>query len=99
MSREINPALAKKLAPLREQTPRGERPVNRTSAGLRNALFDEIDALRRGEGDATRAIAVAQLAKGILSTAKLEYQFKQSGAGIAPVPLQLGDSSTDADGT
>lgn len=95
MSREINPALAKKLAPLREQPPRDERPVNRTSAGLRNALFDEIDALRRGEGDPQRALAVAQLAKGILQTAKLEYQFKQAGAGMAPVPLQLGDDSPD----
>lgn len=70
-------------APRMATVPRGERPANRTSAGLRNALFDEIDALRRGDGDPQRANAVAQLAKAVLMTEKLEYQFKQSEGGNA----------------
>jgi hypothetical protein len=71
--------------------PRNERPVKRTSLGLRNALFDEIDALRRGDGDPQQALAVANLAKSILATAKLEYQFRKEGIGanqqIKPLPL------------
>lgn len=74
--------------------PRGERPTNRSSLGLRNALFDEIDALRRGDGDAQRAHAVAQLAKAILETARLEMRFKESKMKITP--LQLGDNDDKA---
>lgn len=55
-----------------------EKPVRRTSAGLRDALFDEIDALRRGDGDAQRATAVARLATNILAAAKLELDFKKA---------------------
>lgn len=79
--------------------PRGEQPANRTSAGLRNVLFDEIDALRRGDGDPQRANAVAQLAKAILVTAKMEYQFKQAGIGSGEFPpLMLGDNEDQGDG-
>ena len=35
--------------------------VARTSAGLRNALFDELDGLRSGTTNATKANATAKL--------------------------------------
>jgi hypothetical protein len=80
--------------------PRGEQPTNRTSAGLRNALFDEIDALRRGDGDPQRATAVAQLAKTILLTAKLEFQFKKAGfPSTEQIPaFTLGDNEDQGNG-
>src|SRR5260221_12586657 len=79
--------------------PRNEQPANRTSAGLRNALFDEIDALRKGDGDAQRANAVVQLAKAIVLTAKMEYQFKQAGIGPGEIaPLMLGDNEDSGSG-
>ena len=64
----------------------------RTTHTLRNMLFDEIEALRAGEGDASRALAVANLAKQIINIAKVELEFhrqamKQAEAGMA---LQLG---------
>ncbi len=91
---EINVKLAERLrAEGRLPTlPRNERATERTSAGLRNALFDEIDALRRGDGDPQRAMAVAKLAQNILATAKMEYQIGKSGAAAKPTPLVLGDA-------
>lgn len=90
---EINEKLARRL---RDEgrvpaVPRGEQPVDRSSAGLRNALFDEIDALRRGEGDPQRAMAVAKLAQNILATAKMEYQVSREKLPTTPAPLVLGD--------
>ncbi|HSR77593.1 MAG TPA: hypothetical protein VLN57_13490 [Xanthobacteraceae bacterium] len=49
-------------------------PVARTSLGLRNALFDEIDSLRRGETEAKRAHAVARIATEIINTVKMEME-------------------------
>lgn len=90
----FSPKLAAKLEQYAPVTPRAERPVARTSAGLRNALFDEIDALRRGEGDPQRATAVAKLAQNILAAAKMEYQLQQKGIA-KPQPLLLGDDSDE----
>lgn len=49
-------------------------PVQRTSAGLRNALFDELDALRNGTGNPNRANAVAKLADQVIGTVKMELE-------------------------
>lgn len=49
----------------------------RTSAGLRDILFDEIDALRKPKGNPQRALAVSALAKQIISTAEMEMRFQQ----------------------
>jgi hypothetical protein len=46
--------------------------VNRTSAGLRSAIFDELDALRAGTTDAKRAASVAKMASAIIETVRLE---------------------------
>lgn len=47
----------------------------RTSQGLRDILFDEIEELRKGNGDPTKSMAVANLAKQIINTAKIELDF------------------------
>lgn len=70
---------------------------SRTTQGLRDILFDEIEELRSGDGDPTKSMAVANLAKQIINTAKVELDFHRQiaaqEAGGQPVKmgsLQLG---------
>lgn len=72
----------------------------RTTQGLRDALFDEIDNLRGGDGDPTRAMAVANLAKQIINIAKVELDFhreaikqQEAGRSLDMGNMQLGTSS------
>lgn len=78
-----------------------QAPVNRSSAGLRDAIFDEIDAIRNGTGNPTRANAVAKLAAGIVETVRMELEVQRYAASAAakppvpnggsmPAPLALG---------
>jgi hypothetical protein len=75
--------------------------VSRTSAGLRDALFDEIDAVRDGTSNPTRANAVAKLATGIADTVRMEIEVSKHMRGASdavgsvafagqPAALQLG---------
>ena len=52
-------------------------PIVRTSAGLRDAIFDEIDAIRGGSSNPTRANAVAKLATGIVETVRMEIEVQR----------------------
>jgi hypothetical protein len=52
-------------------------PIVRTSAGLRDAIFDEIDAIRNGNSNPTRANAVAKLATGIVETVRMEIEVQK----------------------
>lgn len=59
--------------------------IERTSTGLRDALFDELDLLRSGEGNAQRAQAVAKLSAQIVSSVKMELDVARfANAGKAP---------------
>lgn len=49
--------------------------IERTSGGLRSALFDEIDALRRGESNPARARSVAMLANSVLQSVQAEIEY------------------------
>lgn len=49
--------------------------VKRTAAGLRDALFDEIDELRGENSDPERAKAVAKLAQQIINATRAEIEF------------------------
>lgn len=51
--------------------------VNRTSAGLRDAIFDELDAIRDGTSNPTRANAVAKLAGSIVETVRMEVEVQK----------------------
>lgn len=74
----------------------------RTSAGLRDVLFDELDTLRSGESNASRANAVAKLAGGVMDTVKMEIDAQkhlsktQKPAGKQDIglgsPLALGSA-------
>lgn len=65
-------------------------PVCRTSAGLRDALFDELDALRNGTSNPTRSNAVAKLAAGVVETVRMEVEvqkhLRSAGANVAAAP-------------
>jgi hypothetical protein len=80
-------------------TTKAAKPILRTSAGLRDAIFDEIDSIRDGSSNPTRANAVAKLATGIVETVRMELEVQRhlrSHAGSTPeesplgVPLTLG---------
>ncbi|MHA2085641.1 MAG: hypothetical protein ACXAB9_11865 [Candidatus Thorarchaeota archaeon] len=66
--------------------------IQRTSSGLRDALFGELDALRSGEATPARAGAAARLAREIISSVQMELSFyKWAPDGGEPLdrPLQL----------
>lgn len=73
--------------------------VVRTSAGLRDALFDELDRLRNGETNATNANAVARLADQVVNTVSMELEVHRHlaklpvGGMVAKMPPALGLSS------
>lgn len=52
-------------------------PVARTSAGLRDALFDELDALRNGSTNPARASSTAKLAGSIIDTVRMELDVQK----------------------
>ncbi len=52
-------------------------PATRNTRGLRDLLFDEIDELRTGDGNPEKSMAVANLAKQIVNTAKVELDFQR----------------------
>lgn len=66
--------------------------TKRTTQGLRDILFDEIEELQSGKGDPAKAQAVAHLAKQIINTARVEMDFIRTIAvsEAAGTPLELG---------
>ena len=76
--------------------------VERTSTGLRNALFDELDSLRSGNSDPKRANAVARISSEIVRSVHMEIQVHQHMRGMykedqatakLPEPLKLGTAA------
>lgn len=70
-----------------------ENPIKlteKTSSGLCDALFEELDLLRNNLSDGHRASAVAKLAVQIINTKKLEIEAATfHKAGLRFVPLAL----------
>lgn len=66
--------------------------TSRTTHGLRDLLFDEIDRMRSDDADPSRAMAIANLSKQIISTAKVELEFHRTMATLAEsgTPVSLG---------
>lgn len=63
-------------------------PIQRTSAGLRDAIFDEIDAVRNGSSNPTRANAIAKLATGIVETVRMEIEVQRHLRTTAAKPAK-----------
>lgn len=74
-----------------------QKATTRTTQGLRDVLFDELAELRGPDGKPEKSMAVANLAKQIINTAKVELDFhrliaqhEQAGTPIALGNLRLG---------
>lgn len=74
--------------------------MKRTSEGLRDILFDEIDNLRGPDGDPRRALAVANVARQIVNTVRVELDFakqvielRERGGDVELGTLALGHTS------
>ena len=65
-----------------------ETQIERTSSGLRNALFDEIDKLRSGKSNIARAKAMAQLAHAILKSVAMEIEAQKYVAELGSEALE-----------
>ena len=57
--------------------------MDRTSAGLRNAVFDEIDFLRNGTSNPSRARSIAMLANTVLKSVEVEIEFNKYVSDIS----------------
>lgn len=69
-------------------------PVARTSAGLRDILFDEIDAMRNGSSNPTRGNAVAKLVSGVIESVHMDLEVaKFAGTVAAQVSATAGPAS------
>lgn len=74
--------------------------TKRTSAGLREMLFEELDKLRNGHTTTKQAVAIAKMASSILDTVKAEINYRSfidkeqlqlDGKEINSIPpIQLG---------
>lgn len=73
--------------------------VKRTSAGLRDALFDELDELRSGKSNPAKASAVSRLADTVISTVCMELEVQKAlgrngrmslETSALPSPIALG---------
>ena len=68
------------------------KQMKRSSKGLRDVLFDEIEHLRGESGDPSRAQAVANLAKQIINTVKVEMDYHREAVRMQEQgnPISLG---------
>lgn len=75
-----------------------QKKIGRTSAGLRDALFDAIEMVRSGDMSSGDAQAIALLSGSICKTvqleievAKLRTEYPADAKLIIPTPLTLGE--------
>lgn len=80
------------------QTERNCQPVGRTSAGLRDALFDELDDLRNGRTNATNANATAKLAASIVATVEMEIEVHKMLSKQPPFARAVISAAAELDG-
>lgn len=71
----------------RSETPeeQSEPLVRRDTVGLRNALFDEMDALRSGRSTYQKANAIAKLGNTIIESVRMEIEVRRF-LQTAPIP-------------
>lgn len=70
----------------------------RTTQGLRDILFDEIDELRGENANPEKSMTVANLAKQIINTAKVELDFTRFIASQEDKTIELGNLRLGTDG-
>jgi len=65
--------------------------MRRTFAGLRDALFDELDAIRSGNGDFARVRAVSQIAGRVHDNIHAEAKARRmlgTNAGVGTADIE-----------
>jgi len=77
---------------------------NRTTADLRETLFETLEGIKAGTVDPRQAKAIADVADRIIETADLELRYSEivsrldrDGQGISPGPLLLTDNKEKND--
>lgn len=65
-------------------------PVPKTTEGLRDALFDEINALRAGTTTPQRSKAIAHMAARIIDSVRIQVQFQKLVASNGAKNVSLG---------
>jgi len=75
--------------------------MKRTSEGLRDVLFEEIEQLQGPNGDPRRALAVANVARQIVNTVRVELDYAKQltdlqarGGDVKLGTLALGHQSS-----
>lgn len=68
-----------------------EQPIERTTAGMRAALCDEIDRIRAGNVDIKRANAVAKLCDTVCKTLDVELAYLSRQGPDQPATPGVGD--------
>jgi len=71
----------------------GNGKMDRSSLGLRNVLFEEIDSLRNGNSNPARARALSLLANTVLKSVEIEIEFHKyvSDVSIKDGSVKLGN--------
>lgn len=77
----------------------GTTKIERTSQGLRDALFDEMDALREGRSTPSRAGAFAKLSVQIIGSVQMEIDYQKhvranGGTGVQMIAASPSASIT-----
>ena len=66
-------------------------PVPKTVEGLRDAIFDEINAIRRGDVNMARSRAISQLASQAIDSIRVQIQYGRALLlSKSEKPLRLG---------
>ena len=60
--------------------------IQRTSGGLRNCLFDEIDGVRDGSSSPARARAVSSLVNTTLKSVLMEIEYQKYADSLKASP-------------
>lgn len=75
---------------------------NRTSAGLRDTLFDALEKVKTGDMTADDALAIARLSRSICETVQLEIEvarlrsiYPEGSPLVIPAPLKLGERDVE----
>ena len=78
-----NNTLGFREGPMTERSIERLPPARRSTTGLRDALFDEIDRIRAGAGNLLEAGAIARLAQQIVNVTRVEMEYAQSAERFA----------------
>lgn len=68
--------------------------TERTTSGIRNVLFEELDALRRGESTPSKANAIAKTCGQIVGTVKLELDYMKYNRSLGTTSKEVSGGGT-----